>query len=316
STVCSDRVLLVVGLRSGGLRDRLGLRAHSASRPGPRSRSASRPRVEFVGSGEDERLEDLAVLSGRLGFRRGFGEDGLEARMGDGTRQGSGLRNHRWSRSSGSRSHRGPGGNGEQWRRDADGRVRVEMKVWLVRVWVREGDAVNVREEEIDLEGDRVGGELLGVDGEDDEREENEDALDLDERGDAVLVEVRTDVEDDERVLDMLELLDDVRVDVKDVVDDVDDVELIVDEFVDIEVDDDVEFQDDEEIGEDVDVELNDVVELDDELLDDDVQLDAYSVWIGTGDPVIVVGISVIQAYSEVNTKGIAVGQFQHLSGR
>ncbi|KAG8902867.1 hypothetical protein FRC01_009446 [Tulasnella sp. 417] len=131
------------------------------------------------------------------------------------------------------------------------------------------GDAVNVREEEIDLEGERVGGELLGVDVEDDEREENEDALYLDERGDAVLVE------DDERVLDMLELLDDVRVDVKDVVDDVDDVELIVDEFVDIEVDDDVEFQDDEEIGEVVDVELNDVVELDEELVDDDEQLDA-----------------------------------------
>ncbi|KIO27707.1 hypothetical protein M407DRAFT_243276 [Tulasnella calospora MUT 4182] len=78
------------------------------------------------------------------------------------------------------------------------------MKVKLVRVWVI-GDVVR----EVVREDDREGGDI-------------------------VLVKVRIDVEDGERVLELLVLLEDV-------LEVVDDVDMIVEEFVEIDVEDDEE---------------------------------------------------------------------------
>ncbi|KAG9021722.1 hypothetical protein FS837_007024, partial [Tulasnella sp. UAMH 9824] len=120
----------------------------------------------------------------------------------------------------------------EEWG-EAEGRVRVEVWVKLVRVWVR-GDVVR----EVDREDVRVEGEVVGV--EVDREEEGDDPEDLEEVEDILLVKV---VVDDERVLEMLVLFEDVSVDVVEVVDDVD---MLVEEFVDLHVDIEVDVEDDE----------------------------------------------------------------------
>lgn len=122
------------------------------------------------------------------------------------------------------------------------------MKVRLVCVLVRGGEVVP--EEEDDEEG-----------------------------GDALLVDVRTEVVDVELALEMLVLLNDVKVELKEVVEVLDNVDVIVEEFVEIDVDVDVdvevEDEEDEEVEEEEE-EIGDVVDVEDdveELVDNDVQL-------------------------------------------